>query len=166
MYDNLTGLPNRAYLESFLSFKLDEFAKFRRRFAVLLCDIDDFRIFNNDYGHDTGDLILRNIARSIQRTTRKEDLFARWGGEEMMGVYSIENTVEAAAIAEKLRHLVNGTEVITPCGNLKVTVSIGITIVRENDTIGDLFKRADELMYESKKHGKNRVTSDATHFLE
>lgn len=161
MHDELTKLPNRAYLESFLSYKLDEFNRFGKKFAVLFSDIDNFRNFNNTYGHDVGDLVLKNISNTISKQIRKNDLFGRWGGEEMIGVYQINKSYEASIIAEKLRCLVQSTEVVTDKGEeLSVTVSVGITVVRKGDTVESIVKRADEYMYTSKENGKNRVTVD------
>lgn len=161
MHDTLTKLPNRAYLESFLSYKLDEYHKFGRKFAVLFCDIDNFRNFNNTYGHDVGDLVLINIAKTVSRTIRKSDLFGRWGGEEMIGIYAINKEYESPVIGEKLRYLIENTQITTDDGtSLSVTVSVGITIVRDEDDINSIIKRADERMYKSKKNGKNMVTAD------
>ena len=161
MHDELTKLPNRAYLESYMSYKLAEYNRFGRKFAVLFCDIDNFRTFNNTYGHDIGDLVLKNISSTIKSETRKGDLFGRWGGEEFIGIYEINRAYESTIIAEKLRYLVENTQIVTPDKQtLSVTISVGITVVKKNDSIDDLVKRADELMYKSKEAGKNRITSD------
>lgn len=158
MHDQLTQLPNRRYLESFLHYKLEEFQRFGHPFAVLFADIDNFSRFNNEYGHDVGDAVLRNIAASIRRSVRRNDLVGRWGGEEYVGVYSGTNSAGISAIGEKFRQLVQNTEVISGGEQLNVSVSVGITAVRPEDTIDTLVERSDELMYRSKKEGKNRVT--------
>ena len=158
MKDSLTGLPNRRYLQSFLEYKLIEYKRFNTLFAVLFMDIDNFCKFNNDYGHDMGDMVLRKLAETIRKNTRKSDLFGRWGGEEFIGIYSLSHPDEAAVAAEKVRMLVANTEV--PCKEdvLSVTVSVGITKVQSNDTVNSLLNRADQLMYKSKESGKNRVS--------
>lgn len=79
MKDALTCLPNRRYLESFLKYKIDEYNRFGKLIAVIFADIDDFSKFNNEYGHDVGDKVLTNIATSIRRSMRKDDLVGRWG---------------------------------------------------------------------------------------
>ncbi len=89
MHDNLTELPNRCYLESFISYKFEEYKKIGRSFAVLFADIDDFSKVNNTYGHDAGDMVLKNISKSLIRNIRRHDLVGRWGGEEFLGIYSI-----------------------------------------------------------------------------
>lgn len=160
MHDGLTGLPNRRYLESFLNYKFAEYNRFDKPFAVLFADIDDFRHFNNEYGHDAGDTVLKNIATSISRNIRKNDLVGRWGGEEIVGVYSITKSYDAPIIAEKFRKLVESTEVMHEGTPLFVSISVGITIVRSGDTPESIIERADALMYQSKQNGKNRITSD------
>ena len=160
MRDSLTGLPNRRYLQSFMEYKLNEYKRFNSLFSVLFMDIDNFCKFNNEYGHDIGDLVLRKISETIRKNTRKSDLFGRWGGEEFIGVYTLSSSDEAAVAAEKIRMLVANTEV--PCNDkiLSVTVSVGIATVQNDDTIEALLNRADRLMYKSKEAGKNRVHAE------
>ena len=158
MHDALTRLPNRRYLESFLDFKLSEYSHFSRPFALLFADIDNFGKFNNEYGHDAGDAVLTNIALSLQNTMRSMDLVGRWGGEEYVGIYSIAKDSEALIIGEKFRQLVSSTEVVYGDKTLNVSISVGVTVVRPGDTVQSIVERADHLMYESKRNGKNRVT--------
>ena len=158
MHDALTGLPNRRYLESFLEYKFSEYTRFNRSFAVLFADIDNFSRFNNEYGHDVGDAVLFNIAESLKNAVRSTDLIGRWGGEEYVGIYTISEDSEAAIIGEKLRQIVANTEVMHEGEALSVSVSVGVTIVRESDTMQSVVERADHLMYESKRNGKNRIT--------
>ncbi|MDL2206864.1 sensor domain-containing diguanylate cyclase [Eubacteriales bacterium OttesenSCG-928-N13] len=159
MYDEMTGLPNRRYLESFLNYSMDNYARFGKKFAVLMADVDDFSAFNNNYGHELGDTVLKNIGASIRKSIRQSDLFGRWGGEEFLGVYSIAQEEDAALIAEKLRQLIMNTEVVHMGEALGVSVSIGIATVQPDDTAKSIVNRADELMYQSKENGKNRVTA-------
>jgi len=158
MHDGLTKLPNRRYLESFMDYKLSEYKRFDKAFAVLFADIDNFSTFNNDYGHDIGDLVLTNIAESLMHNVRKNDLVGRWGGEEFVGIYSINKSYEASIIAEKFRLLIANTNVIVGDQTLHVSASVGITTVRPDDTTASLVERADQNMYKSKKNGRNRVT--------
>ena len=158
MHDALTRLPNRRYLESFLQYKMEEYRRFGRLFAVLFADIDNFGRFNNEYGHDAGDAVLKNIAASIRRSVRRNDLVGRWGGEEYVGIYSVADASDLAIIGEKFRKLVQCTEVSCAAGVLNVSVSVGITMVCQEDTIDTVVERADAAMYQSKKAGKNRVT--------
>lgn len=160
MHDNLTKLPNRRYLESFMQYKMEEFQRFGRLFAVLFADIDNFSRFNNEYGHYIGDIVLKNIAEGIKRSVRRNDLVGRWGGEEFVGIYSVSSESDIQIIGEKLRMIVHGTDVIHNGKQLNVTISVGITVVRTYDSIESLVERADLLMYKSKKAGKDRVSTD------
>ena len=160
MNDQLTGVPNRRKIESFLEHRFTELKRFNTRFCMIFLDIDNFGAFNNTYGHDLGDDVLKGVTKSVVASTRENDLFGRWGGEEFLGIYRVTNDGDEKILAEKIRALVENTEIKYGDSDLSVTVSIGATIVREDDTIDTLVKRADSLMYISKKNGKNRVTTD------
>lgn len=157
-HDPLTELPNRRYLEDFIHYKLGEYSLLGQNFALLFADIDDFKHFNNTYGHEVGDTILRNIAETIAHNTRSNDLVGRWGGEEFVGIYSISYPEEAKLLGEKFLNLIRSTDVTYEGENLGVTVSIGVAVVTSGDTEDSLVERADHLMYMSKESGKNRVT--------
>ena len=162
-HDSLTRLPNRSYLENFLQYKLSEYQRFGKKFALLFADIDHFRVFNNTYGHDIGDLVLVDVTKSIMHAIKKEDMFGRWGGEEFVGIFSINRNYEASVIAEQLRHLVENTVVTNSDGQeLNVTISVGVTISRHQDTPDVIIKRADSLMYQSKHNGRNMVSTDVS----
>lgn len=158
MTDKLTNLPNRTYLESLLSHKMEEYKKFDRAFSVVFLDIDNFSSFNNNYGHDVGDLVLKNISTSIKNSLRDSDVFGRWGGEEFIGIFNIDKKKNALIVGEKIRSLIENTLVETDKGNLSVTASIGVAVIKKGETIDDIVKRADKLMYKSKELGKNRVS--------
>ena len=159
MHDELTGLPNRRYLESFLNYKLSQFKHFGQPFAVVFGDIDNFSTFNNTYGHEAGDAVLQNIAATLKKNLKKDDLIGRWGGEEFIGIFTIGNDYEGTIIADKLRGLIENTEINHGEDQLHVTLSLGVTTATIHDTADSIVARADQLMYESKKQGKNRVTS-------
>ena len=160
MHDELTKLPNRRYLESFLGYKFSQFQRFGQPFAVVFADIDDFSAFNNTYGHEAGDAVLQNIAETVRANLKKDDLFGRWGGEEFVGIFTIGNEYEATIIAEKLRAVIEKTEVDYNGASLHVTLSLGVTAVKLGDTTDAIVDRADRLMYQSKENGKNRVSTD------
>ena len=160
MSDQLTGLCNRRKMESYLDYRLREMNRFQRKFCVIFLDIDNFSSFNNKYGHEAGDSVLKNVAKSIGRSIRASDLFGRWGGEEFIGVLEIKKDEEALMLAEKIRVLVAGSEISYGLEHLCVTASLGVTIARDDDTVETLVSRADALMYESKKKNKNCVSID------
>lgn len=161
MNDQLTGVANRRKLESVLEYRLNEMRRFQNKFCVVFLDIDNFSKFNNTYGHEAGDNVLQCISKSIMHTIRKSDTFGRWGGEEFIGIFEINNDYGASVAAEKIRVLISNTEIPYEGENLSVTASLGVTVARDDDTVDSVVKRADELMYQSKQKGKNRVTSDA-----
>lgn len=158
--DRLTALPNRAYTQNYLEYKLSAYKNTNSPFAVMFFDIDNFSAFNNTYGHDMGDSVLINIAESLRRSMRKSDFVGRWGGEEFLGVFEIDSLEAAENLGEKIRILIQNTEVFHDENMVNVTASIGITLVSPEDTVESLIKRADELMYESKRNGKNCVTAE------
>jgi len=157
MHDPITGLPNRRYLESFLTYKYDEYKRFGRLFAVLFGDIDNFRNFNNNFGHELGDQVLRNIAASIQKNMRRDDLVGRWGGEEFVGIYSVSSPDDIHIIGNKFWKLIQSTEVSHEEEFLNVSMSVGITTIQQEDTVDSILSRADRLMYQAKKAGKDQV---------
>ena len=91
---------------------------------------------------------------------RKNDLVGRWGGEEFLGIYEIKNDYEASIIAEKLRKLIENTEINHQDERLHVTISVGVTTPKIDDTIESIIERADKLMYKAKEKGRNRVEAD------
>lgn len=158
MTDDLTGLPNRMYLENFYEYKMQEFKRFGNLFCILFLDIDNFSHFNNTYGHHIGDNVLTSISNSFKENLRDTDAMGRWGGEEFLGVFSIRNEREACIVAEKVRLLVCGSEIIGEDENLNVTASIGVAIAKPDDTLDEIVERADALMYLSKKRTKDCFT--------
>ena len=160
MYDELTKLPNRRYLESQLEFRILEFKKFGKLFGLLFADLDNFSQFNNELGHDLGDAVLKNVSKSMRLSVQRRDLIGRWGGEEFIGIYSLSKARDCETIAERFRLLVENTLIKGENGYVHSTASIGMTVVQQDDTIESIVKRADMLMYASKRNGKNRVTTD------
>ncbi len=103
--------------------------------------------------------MLQNIATTLKKNLKKDDLIGRWGGEEFIGIFTIGNDYEGTIIADKLRGLIENTEINHGKDQLHVTLSLGVTTATIHDTADSIVARADQLMYESKKQGKNRVTS-------
>ena len=127
-------------------------------FGIAFIDIDDFKLINDTYGHPVGDMVLKILAETIQNNFRKHDFLGRWGGEEFIIVFSDVNSDGLLDAAEKIRKLISTSSLRLKEENLRVTVSIGATIILANDTPETIISRADRLMYTSKKNGKNTVT--------
>lgn len=157
-HDQLTGIPNRRFLDGYLSYQVLMRREIGQQNAVMFLDVDNFRKFNNTYGHEAGDLVLKELTKTVTSINRSGDVFGRWGGEEFMGFFSINDPAVIPAIAERYISAIRAMEISFEGQNLSVTASIGITCIREDDTPESVTKRADELMYHSKQAGKDRYT--------
>jgi diguanylate cyclase (GGDEF)-like protein len=160
MIDQLTGLYNRRYLESYITTKIREYHELKIPFGLAFLDIDDFKNVNDQYGHDIGDLVLKSFSTTCQATIRQSDLFARFGGEEFICIYTGIDKEGLCYSTEKLRMLIESSTIKDRSLEISIAVSIGATIVNEQDNINTLLKRADQLMYQSKSNGKNQITID------
>ncbi|MBN1850870.1 MAG: sensor domain-containing diguanylate cyclase [Deltaproteobacteria bacterium] len=158
MLDSLTQLANRRYLEKEIRNRLEEKKRFQIPFGILLMDIDHFKHFNDTYGHDTGDEVLKYIAQTFIHNSRPFDMYGRWGGEEFLGIIRNIDTQALWDLGNRLRLLVQNSYLIRENKKLKITISMGATLVKVNDTIESVIKRADQLMYESKQKGRNSLT--------
>jgi diguanylate cyclase (GGDEF)-like protein/PAS domain S-box-containing protein len=157
MMDALTGLPNRRFLLSRLTRILDSASRNSEPVAVLFIDLDHFKGINDGFGHEIGDEALRVIGATLRGNLRAGDLVARWGGEEFLILAPGLSGEALFTFAERIRALVERCEIGRP-KHVSVTASIGCTTARLGETWSGLVARADALMYESKKKGRNRVT--------
>lgn len=160
LVDSLTGLANRNYFEREIESHLQEQARYGWPFGLLFLDIDNFKQVNDSFGHGFGDQVLQMVARNLKHICRPFDVFGRWGGEEFIGLVRNIEGPELIAIGERLRMLIESSRLQQESGPVGVTVSVGATLAREGDSLTELVKRADGLMYQSKNRGKNCLTSD------
>ena len=158
LLDNLTQLANRHYVERELQSRFEETKRLNVPFGVLFMDIDHFKKFNDTYGHDVGDDVLKFVANTFVSNARPFDLYGRWGGEEFIGIIRNINGKDLELLGTRIGSLVENSYIIHQDEKLSVTVSSGATLVSENDTIQSLIKRADTLLYESKAAGRNCLT--------
>jgi diguanylate cyclase (GGDEF)-like protein len=149
--DVLIGLYNRRAGERFLSTLL---AHARAEAALVLFDIDHFKRINDAHGHPVGDAVLIEVGQRVARQLGRDDIFARWGGEEFLVVLPGRPAREGPAVAERLRAAIAATP-IAAVGT--VTASFGVTGVRAGDTLSEVVQRADEALYRAKAAGRNRV---------
>ena len=156
--DTLTKVGNRRYGEMILSTRIYDLHTHGNPFGVLFLDIDHFKLFNDRYGHKTGDDVLAMVANSISVPLRKIDVAVRWGGEEFVVILPGATDATIKAVAERIRMLVEKSFIMVGGDKLSVTVSIGATLSRADDAAITVINRADELMYLSKERGRNRVT--------
>lgn len=159
--DALTGVGNRRFAEMTLATRMFDQQHHAIPFGVLFMDIDNFKQFNDEHGHATGDDVLIMVARSISLSSRKIDVVARWGGEEFIVILPGATVTTVKVTSERVRILIANSFILSGEARLNVTVSIGATISTPEDTVETIISRADSLMYQSKSAGRNRVTSDA-----
>jgi len=158
LIDQLTSLPNRRKLESVIENKIKNFETLDIGYGVLFIDIDHFKVFNDKYGHDIGDEMLKIVANTLNQPIRESDIAGRWGGEEFIIVLSSVNLDVLKRIAETTRMLVENSMIRHENETISATISLGATLVKKDDDLKSVIKRADELMYQSKRLGRNRVT--------
>ncbi len=157
--DSLTGLGNRMALDASLATELARAQRFGHPFALLVVDIDHFKRINDRFGHSTGDQVLRAVAAQIIDCLRPYDQAFRFGGEEFVVMLSQTAQTKGMEIAERIRQRIS-TQCRTSAGLAhKITVSIGCGEFRHDETIGNLFDRADRALYAAKNQGRNRVVA-------
>ncbi|MHB1452362.1 MAG: GGDEF domain-containing protein [Saccharofermentanales bacterium] len=156
--DPLTGLPNRRYIESFMDSKVNEYRTLGIPFGIAFMDIDKFKDFNDRFGHDAGDDVLKMVAKTYMNVVRSNDLIGRWGGEEFVAVLAGVSDDSLFAISEKIRLMIEKSSIMKDGETLTVSISIGAAMFRQDDSIESVLKRADTLLYKSKMSGRNKVT--------
>ena len=156
LQDNLTGLNNRTYLFEVGTKTLGIMNRQQSDVSIGLCDIDNFKNVNDTYGHDVGDKALKLVAKTIQTNLRETDFCARFGGEEFVFVLPDCPQTNAIKIAENICKAVEALEFEANGKQVKLTISVGLTSQRDKD-LDIMIKKADELMYEAKESGKNKV---------
>ena len=153
--DPLTGLYNRAYLLSFLEETLESAKKHGFPVSLAMIDIDFFKRVNDTYGHLAGDCVLRELSKLLVRSFRASDCVARYGGEEFVVVMPYASLKEACKKLEAVRRIVKEHEFCS--GKLRITVSIGVTEYRDDISLEEFIRIADENLYEAKRSGRDRV---------
>jgi diguanylate cyclase (GGDEF)-like protein len=158
IHDDLTGVYNRRHLVAILDREKALADRTGLNFAVCLLDLDDFKQINDTFGHIAGDIVLKEFAQAIKKDIRKEDYIARYGGEEFIvlftGTRCVENSTDCALRMQSITRRLTFADV-NPA--IRLTVSIGMTIYRIDESVDDLLSRADTAMYQAKNAGKDRV---------
>lgn len=160
LHDPLTGIANRRFVEISLAARLEEFKRYGFDFSVMFIDADNFKTINDTHGHIVGDRILKMISATVANSLRSFDVIGRWGGEEFVVLLVNTKSEDMFKLADRLRRLVENSALKLDSGEtLKVTVSIGATAAQRGDTVDSLIERADKLMFESKRRGRNQVST-------
>lgn len=157
LLDALTLVGNRRYSEMTLRKRLDETKRYQWTFGVLFVDIDHFKRINDSMGHGVGDLILTMVAQTLAENCRTFDFVGRWGGEEFIVIAPHLSPKELLQMADRIRSLVERSSLTLDGKAVGVTVSVGGTLARPEDSTDTLMHRADRLMYQGKTAGRNRV---------
>ena len=160
--DALTCLPGRKYMEACLQEEMEKFKRTGNPFAVLFADMDYLHEINNTHGHETGDKMLKEIGLMLRRNSRKADRFCRWGGDEFVGLLQLKQLEDIKSAAIRLKTAAEKCEIEVRGRKISCQTAIGITVVRDDDTIRSLVDRADRYMYEAKKIVGNQIVTDFT----
>jgi two-component system, cell cycle response regulator len=157
--DGLTGVHNKRYFMDFLERELASAHRHKNPLTLVMLDIDHFKQLNDERGHLCGDAVLKQLAQRISPRIRREDLFARYGGEEFAAILTITGLQGGVRFAENIRQMVARRPFTFEKEQLPVTISLGVTCVENEPTVDAeaLIHRADQLLYEAKRAGRNRV---------
>lgn len=155
--DALTGLVNRGFLEQELQDSIDKNVQYRREMVVALFDFDNFKTINDKFGHSVGDEALRVFARVVNEFGRSEDVYGRWGGEEFMAILPTKNIQGISVSLTRLQKQIREAGLKIAEQELILTVSVGVTMLRDDDDIHSILKRVDTLLYKAKDNGRDRI---------
>jgi len=158
--DPLTGISNRRDILEVLNNEQSRYERYGKTYSVIMGDIDYFKKINDQYGHDTGDYILKGVANVLKNEIRKVDFIARWGGEEFLMVLPETNLVGGANVAELMLKALRNENFEFNGNKISVTMSFGVNShTGEGMMLEDLLKIADERLYKAKERGRNQVVS-------
>ena len=157
--DRLTGVPNRHALVAELFSEVERASRYERPLCVAFVDIDHFKVVNDSYGHEAGDIVLRGVAQTLAENMRASDMIGRYGGEEFMLILTETSVEDGAALSEKLRTIVERLQFrVEGNTNLSVTISIGIAGgAGQQLRLDTLVRDADAAMYSAKSLGRNQT---------
>lgn len=163
MTDELTGLPNRRHFDEWLIRAIGTARSEGQPMSLVMCDIDNFKRFNDTFGHQTGDQVLKLVGSALKKNTKGQDLPARYGGEEFVIILPNTGIEAAVTVSEHIREAIQAKELIkrSTGENLgNVTMSFGVALLNDSDSPDSIVERADSCLYASKRNGRNRVTPE------
>ena len=155
--DPLTGICNRSALDEMMQRELSHARRQDSSCAMLILDIDHFKAINDRYGHIIGDCALKGIANMMKTCKRDGDLLFRYGGEEFVILMRDTDHDGAILLAERIRSYIEKTSCNCSGADLNMTASVGVSILRDDDSPVSLFARADQALYNAKRNGRNQV---------
>ncbi len=157
LVDPLTEVLNRNAYNLTLEQTLRDFRRYKDPTLLIIVDIDHFKKFNDNYGHKSGDDVLRSVAKSLNHSIRTSDFVFRYGGDEFVILLKKCSLEKGEQVAEKIRRQVEKKFTGEKGQKLPVTVSLGLTQLKGNDTEDSVFQRADQALYKAKSKGRNQV---------
>jgi diguanylate cyclase (GGDEF)-like protein len=158
--DELTGLFNRRHLFQLAEKEFDRAKRYERTLSLIMLDIDNFKEFNDTYGHLAGDQVMRALGICCRKSLRRSDIVGRYGGEEFMFVLPETTLDQAKTYADRLRQRIADLQIPTPKGDLSITVSLGFASLdsASHQELENLISAADAAMYAAKAAGRNCVS--------
>lgn len=157
--DSLTGIYNRRHFFTLSKNEASKKSRHNRHLSVMMIDIDFFKKINDTYGHAAGDVALKSLIDTIHGARRNYDIVGRLGGEEFAICSPDANLEGAKVLAERIRSMCEDMSVHFQEHNFSITVSIGITELRDNEDFDTALQRSDELLYKAKENGRNQIIS-------
>ncbi|MHB8346443.1 MAG: GGDEF domain-containing protein [Acidiferrobacterales bacterium] len=157
LMDPLTGLYNRTAMDSALRREILLARRNKTQLSLMILDIDHFKDINDRYGHAAGDTVIKTLSDRLMDCTRKSDILSRFGGEEYSVLMSSTDQYGACLLAERICLAVRSVPCQTSGGSIGFTVSIGVAMLRANESEQHFFERADAALYEAKHSGRDRV---------
>lgn len=157
LHDPLTELPNRQSYNERAATEVQRWQRYGRPLSIAVFDIDHFKKINDTYGHQAGDRVLKVIGRSIAKRLREVDFFCRFGGEEFVALMPETSAEQALPVLEKIRDAIANAAFNYKEQPLNITLSIGLTDFRAQDSLDSAFERADQALYQAKQSGRNQV---------
>jgi diguanylate cyclase (GGDEF)-like protein len=154
LHDSLTSAGNRRKFENNAKIERQRHLRHNHELCIAFIDIDHFKEVNDKFGHDIGDLVLKSLVTYFMDIIRNIDMVYRWGGEEFIILLPETNLSRALIVSERIREHIESNSIAE---KYQITVSIGVTQLRDQESINELVKRADKLLYKAKKSGRNCV---------
>lgn len=162
--DSLTGLYNRRYFNQVIQNEIERNYRDHRSLALAIIDIDHFKSINDNWGHDGGDKVLKDISRIMKSNIRQSDTLARIGGEEFAVIMPNIRQHLAREVMERLRLDIENSAMYVDDNKLRITVSIGTAVTEPNQmmTADELYNKSDQMLYQAKNSGRNKVVIHGT----
>jgi diguanylate cyclase (GGDEF)-like protein len=155
--DPLTHTNNRASFNDYIAREVSLTVRHAKNLSIIFLDIDHFKAINDYHGHECGDIALTAVAKWIKESLRSSDVVFRYGGEEFVILLSETDLAGAKLLAERIRNTIELHILAYDMATIKITASLGVAALHDDDTVDTFIRRADDAMYKAKKNGRNQV---------